>query len=441
MIDSLRTVTPPAKTPKAKRAKPPAATLPAGRSKHAPIKTSPALLASIALLIGALGWQPERAFPLTAHARSHHESQSADTARDGKNDFDFNIGVWHTHIRRVLDPFSGSTNSIELNGTVTVRKVWDGRAQLEEIEADGPKGHWEGLTLFLYNPQSHQWNQYFIDSKIATLTTPLIGAFKDGRGELFSQDTFHDKSILVRAVWSDIAQDSHHFEESYSDDGGKTWAPAFIADLTREKQPAAAATSSAPVSTAAEQADNLPEGQSNDGQHDFDFDFGAWKTHSSRLLHPLTGSTTWVDMDGATIVKRVWDGRANLAEYKADGPAGHVELMALRWFNPTTREWNIDFATPNVGTLGIPGIGQFKNGRGDFYDYELINGRSVLVRFSIWKITSDTAQSEQAFSEDGGKTWEVNWINKYTRATEKMTKFEPTKTLRTEYLSRYWRTE
>jgi hypothetical protein len=158
------------------------------------------------------------------------------TVRDGRHDFDFNVGVWRTHIKRILDPLSGSTGSIELNGTVTVRRVWDGRAELEEIEADGPNGHWEGMTLFLYNPEAHQWSQTFANSKTGVLTSPLIGAFKDGRGELFSQDTFKDRAILVRAVWSDITPDSHHFEESYSDDGGKTWAPAFIANLTRDKQ-------------------------------------------------------------------------------------------------------------------------------------------------------------------------------------------------------------
>jgi hypothetical protein len=67
------------------------------------------------------------------------------------------------------------------------------------------------------------------------------------------------------------------------------------------------------------------------------------------------------------------------------------------------------------GTLGIPCVGKFKNGRGDFYDQETINGKTILVRFSIWGITADTAQSEQAFSDDGGKTWETNWINRYTR--------------------------
>jgi hypothetical protein len=349
--------------------------------------------------------------PISLQSQSSQAQQpeSHDTARDGQHDFDFNSGVWHTHIKRVVDPFSHPSNSIELNGTVTVRKIWGDRALLEEIETDGPNGHWEGMSLFLYNPQSHQWSQSFINSKLGALNAPLIGEFKDGRGELFSQDTFHNKSILVRGVWSDIKPDSHRYEESYSNDGGKSWAVAFSAEKTRERQ------TSAPT---APEANNGPAtaASSDDGQHAFDFDLGTWKTHSTRLLHPLTGSTTWVEMDGFTVVKKIWDGRANLAEYKADGPAGHLELLSLRWFNPVSQEWNLDFATPNVGTLGaIPGVGQFKNGRGDFYDYEPINGRSVLVRFSIWKITPDTARSEQAFSEDGGKTWEVNWINQYTR--------------------------
>lgn len=159
----------------------------------------------------------------------------AESPRDGQHDFDFNFGTWKTHIKRIQDPFSGAGQSTELNGTVTVRKVWDGRAQLEEIEADGPNGHWEGLTLFLYNPEARQWSQTFASSKGGTLNPPLIGSFKDGRGELFASDTFKDRSILVRGVWSEIKPDSHHFEEDYSNDGGKTWAPAFIAELTRIK--------------------------------------------------------------------------------------------------------------------------------------------------------------------------------------------------------------
>jgi hypothetical protein len=157
----------------------------------------------------------------------------------------------------------------------------------------------------------------------------------------------------------------------------------------------------------------------HNGQRDFDFDLGNWKTHSSRLLHPLTGSKDWVDMDGSTIVKKIWGGRASLAEFKSDGAAGQLQLLSLRWYNPNSRQWYLDFATPNVGKLGeVPAVGEFRNGRGDFYDRESIGGRTILLRFSIWGITADTAQSEQAFSDDGGKTWEVNWTNRYTRMSE-----------------------
>jgi hypothetical protein len=364
-------------------------------------------LAAISLTLCILGVQPQRAFSQSASTAPSASPQQANPPRDGKHDFDFNIGVWHTHIRRALDPFASQANFIELDGTVTTRKVLDGRGFLEEIEADGPKGHWEALSLFLYNPESHQWSQSFLNSKTASLS-PLIGSFKDGRGELFQQDTFQDKSILVRGAWSVITPNEHRYEESYSNDGGKTWAPSFIATKTREQ-----AESTSDIAAGAEPRSSAPEGR------EFDFDLGTWKTHSSRLLHPLTGSTTWVELDGVTVVKKVWNGRANVAEVKMDTPTGPLQILSLRWFNPATQEWNIDFATPNAGALGIPAVGQFKNGRADFYDYEPINGKSVLVRFSIWETGADTAQSEQAFSEDGGKTWEVNWITHYSRIRER----------------------
>jgi hypothetical protein len=160
---------------------------------------------------------------------------AAPVLRDGAHDFDFAFGTWHTHIHRILDPFSASSETIDLEGTVTARRVWGGRASLEEIEADGPKGHWEGLGLFLYDPQARQWNQYFVNSKMGVLNAPLVGEFHEGRGELYSGDTFKDRAILVRAVWSDITPDSHRYEEYFSEDGGKTWALSFSAKKTRVK--------------------------------------------------------------------------------------------------------------------------------------------------------------------------------------------------------------
>src|SRR6266446_8120527 len=115
--------------------------------------------------------------------------------------------------------------------------------------------------------------------------------------------------------------------------------------------------------------------QQRDGQHDFDFHFGTWKTHLRRLLRPLTGSTTWVEYQGTTAVRKVWDGRANLVELTADGPAGHFEGLSLRLYNPASHQWSLNFANANDGTLTQPTIGEFKNGRGEFFDQETLNGR------------------------------------------------------------------
>ena len=155
-----------------------------------------------------------------------------------------------------------------------------------------------------------------------------------------------------------------------------------------------------------------------DGQHDFDFEIGTWKTHLSRLLHPLTGSTNWVEYEGTTVVRKVWDGRANLVELTADGPSGHFEGLSLRLYNTQSRQWSLNFANSQGGSLSQPTIGGFKNGRGEFYDQEMFNGRAVFVRFVISDITPNSCRFEQAFSDDGGKTWEVNWIAIDTRVKD-----------------------
>jgi hypothetical protein len=155
-----------------------------------------------------------------------------------------------------------------------------------------------------------------------------------------------------------------------------------------------------------------------DGQHDFDFEIGTWKTHLSRLLHPLTGSTSWAQYDGTTVVRKVWDGRANLVELEVDGPAGHLELASWRLYNPESHQWSLNVASSRNGVMQAPTIGAFNGGRGEFFDQETYNGRAILVRFVISDITPDSCHFEQAFSDDGGKTWEVNWIATDSRVKE-----------------------
>lgn len=153
--------------------------------------------------------------------------------RDGQHDFDPLIGSWKYHLKRRLHPLTGSTTWIELDGTGVCYKVWDGGAQLDTFEADGSTGHIEGLTLRLYNPQSHQWRLYWANSKIGILDPPQVGEFKNGQGEFFAQDTINGKTILIRFVWTNMTTNSPHFEQSFSDDGGKTWEVNWITDQTR----------------------------------------------------------------------------------------------------------------------------------------------------------------------------------------------------------------
>lgn len=173
--------------------------------------------------------------PSDGSAQQHPPAHKTTAPRDGQHDFDFNFGKWRTHIQSLQGPANGKPNWVKMEGTVTVRKVWDGRASLEEIEADGPGGHFEGTTLFLYNPQSHQWSQTFASSADGTLETSTVGEFKDGRGELFSYVNHNGKMVLIKDTWSEIVPNSHKFEEATSEDGGKTWRPHFIANLERIK--------------------------------------------------------------------------------------------------------------------------------------------------------------------------------------------------------------
>jgi len=175
------------------------------------------------------------------------------------------------------------------------------------------------------------------------------------------------------------------------------------------------------TSHALSQANSTTPGNSDraargpDGQHDFDFEIGAWKTHLKRLQRPLTGSTTWVEYDGTTVVRSVWNGRANLVELAVDGPAGHIEALSLRLYNTQSGQWSLNFSSIGSGSLSLPAIGGFKNGRGEFFNQETLNGKAITVRFVIYDITPTSCRFEQSFSDDDGKTWEVNWIATDTR--------------------------
>ena len=170
-----------------------------------------------------------------------------------------------------------------------------------------------------------------------------------------------------------------------------------------------------PLVAQAQPAGSPPAAAVRDGSHDFDFEFGDWTMQLRRLVKPLSGSTEWVGYKGSSVVHKIWGGAANVGEIDVSGPAGRIQGMSVRVYNPQSGQWGVSFASARGGQLGQPMIGGFKDGRGEFYNQETFNDRAIFVRFVFSDITPRAFRIEQAFSDDGGKTWETNWISTFSK--------------------------
>ena len=149
------------------------------------------------------------------------------------------------------------------------------------------------------------------------------------------------------------------------------------------------------------------------GAHDFDFEFGDWTVHH-RIKRP---SGEWIEFEGTSKTWPVLDGRGNVEDNVFHRPAGDTRGLATRAYDPATGTWAIwwiDSRTPH-GALDPPVKGRFANGVGNFYSDGEMNGKPMRTRFTWSKITPASAQWEQAFSFDAGKTWETNWVMTFTR--------------------------
>lgn len=318
---------------------------------------------------------------------------------DGAHDFDFNFGSWHTHIRRLLHPLRGSNVWVTYDGTVTVRKVWGGAASVEEIEANGPD-HLEFVNVRLYNKASHQWSLNGTSSSDGALATPTFGGFEDGRGVFYDQETFNGRMILDRQTFLRITPTSYAFEQAFSDDGGKTWEPNFVAHLTRTSLTAPSEGSRHVTSTS----------------HDFDFNYGTWSTHITSYEqsgHDAGVPTAYV---GTVAVRKIWEGRAFMEEIKVSNASGGFQGLTLFLYNPQARQWSQTFASRGAGTFDAPMVGTFKAGRGELVSFPVADGGALVFARDVWSdIRGNTHHFEVQYSQDGGKTWQPSFVANLTR--------------------------
>jgi hypothetical protein len=152
-----------------------------------------------------------------------------------------------------------------------------------------------------------------------------------------------------------------------------------------------------------------------DGQADFDFLIGSWRIHNRRRTRPRTVPASWEEFEATSVARGLWGGLANVDEFEGDGPSGPIRGLTLRLYDPEARQWSLHWANAASGQLDRPVVGRFEDGVGEFYDQDRVEGRTVLIRYRWSGITATTARWEQAFSGDGGRTWETDWVMELTR--------------------------
>jgi hypothetical protein len=161
---------------------------------------------------------------------------AVDPNRDGAHDFDFLLGDWKAHVKRLPERLVGSSEWIAYDGISNHKKFLDSNANFEEFDVRNPDKNLriKAQTLRLYNPESHQWSIYLVDVDKGTIgLPPVVGQFTNGVGEFFDQEIWKGRAILVRYMWLGISPDAARMEQSFSPDGGKTWEVNWICALAR----------------------------------------------------------------------------------------------------------------------------------------------------------------------------------------------------------------
>ena len=198
---------------------------------------STALRFAVVCLVGMTAFAASTAAKEVADEPANPTAVLAGPQRDGSHDFDFLIGDWKAHVRRLPDRLNNSDKWDVYDGISNHHKVFDTNANLEQFEVTSPdkKLHIKAQTLRMYNPQTHQWSIYGLDLDKGELDfpVPVVGEFHGDRGEFYNQQAWKGRVILVRYMWLNISPKSARMEQSFSPDGGKHWEVNWICELSR----------------------------------------------------------------------------------------------------------------------------------------------------------------------------------------------------------------
>ncbi len=328
---------------------------------------------------------------------------AAATSRDGSKDWAFEYGTWRTHYRILAKRLVHSHDWYDCYGTSIVQPFWGTAGNLEDGDLKCPHRYIGGMTLRMYNPRSHQWTLWWATQELGVSPPPQVGHFDaNGVGRFYAYDTWRGTPIINRYRWTKV-NGNPRFEQAVSTDGGKTWETNWTTDYVRVPSLAKGVWNRA--------------GDTKVGHAGFDFLVGKWHLSIKRLLHPLSGSHDWISCSGPSIVHPFWAGAADFQEGAIHCPGQQINALTLRLYHASTGQWLSYWATQKNGLgTGLPIMGRFDAvGHGELTGPDTWLGKPIVTR-TIWTMRRGNPHLEQAFSADGGKTWETNWVTDYTRA-------------------------
>lgn len=152
---------------------------------------------------------------------------------DGRRDFDFYLGRWQVHNRRLVQRFAGSDEWEEYAATDESRPILGGMGSIDDYRTEHFGGDFRGMAIRIFHPQTQLWSAYWSTNRSGTLDPPVVGRFKDGIGTFYGYDKDGDRPVYVRCLWSEIRADHVTWEQAFSIDQGRTWETNLVMDMDR----------------------------------------------------------------------------------------------------------------------------------------------------------------------------------------------------------------
>jgi hypothetical protein len=203
------------------------------RTLKASVLTASGLTAT-GLMVAALS-----SAALLPPARAPAAATARDAAQTSLHDFDFLMGEWRVHHRRLKERLAGSHEWVEFDGTTSATQILGGSGNMDDNFLDMPGGAYRAVSLRAFDPKTGQWAIWWLDGRNPdSLDTPVKGRFENGVGTFYADDTFKERPIKIRFVWSQITATTCRWEQAFSPDSGRTWETNWVMEFRRKPRSA-----------------------------------------------------------------------------------------------------------------------------------------------------------------------------------------------------------